>query len=101
MLLTRSPLSPVPKDWFSLDLHVLSAPPAFVLSQDQTLREEWFVGRSPRDFTLSLVLKGRPEGRRGFPLRAGKSRLIEVSTFVNAVEFSKTGAASDGVKKAS
>ena len=26
--------------WFSLDLHVLSAPPAFVLSQDQTLREE-------------------------------------------------------------
>ena len=33
MLLTRSPLSPVPKDRFSLDLHVLSAPPAFVLSQ--------------------------------------------------------------------
>ena len=40
MLLTRSPLSPGPKPWFSLDLHVLSAPPAFVLSQDQTLREE-------------------------------------------------------------
>jgi hypothetical protein len=39
VLLTRSPLSPIPKDWFSLDLHVLSAPPAFVLSQDQTLRE--------------------------------------------------------------
>ena len=39
MLLTRSPLSPGPKPWFSLDLHVLSAPPAFVLSQDQTLRE--------------------------------------------------------------
>ena len=40
VLLTRSPLSPAPKDWFSLDLHVLSAPPAFVLSQDQTLRED-------------------------------------------------------------
>ncbi len=40
MLLTRSPLSPGPKPRFSLDLHVLSAPPAFVLSQDQTLREE-------------------------------------------------------------
>ena len=40
MLLTRSPLSPRPKPRFSLDLHVLSAPPAFVLSQDQTLREE-------------------------------------------------------------
>ena len=43
MLLTRSPLSPGPKPWFSLDLHVLSAPPAFVLSQDQTLREETFL----------------------------------------------------------
>jgi hypothetical protein len=41
VLLTRSPLSPGPKARFSLDLHVLSAPPAFVLSQDQTLREEW------------------------------------------------------------
>ena len=40
MLLTRSPLSPSPKARFSLDLHVLGAPPAFVLSQDQTLREE-------------------------------------------------------------
>jgi hypothetical protein len=44
VLLTRSPLSPVPKDRFSLDLHVLSAPPAFVLSQDQTLREELVAG---------------------------------------------------------
>ena len=40
VLLTRSPLSPGPKPRFSLDLHVLSAPPAFVLSQDQTLRED-------------------------------------------------------------
>src|SRR5262245_18924225 len=40
VLLTRSPLSPGPKPRFSLDLHVLGAPPAFVLSQDQTLREE-------------------------------------------------------------
>jgi hypothetical protein len=51
VLLTRSPLSPVPKDRFSLDLHVLSAPPAFVLSQDQTLREEWFV---PEGTSFSL-----------------------------------------------
>ena len=35
-LLTRAPLSP-PK-WFSFDLHVLSTPLAFVLSQDQTLQ---------------------------------------------------------------
>ena len=34
MLLTRAPLGPKP----SFDLHVLGMPPAFVLSQDQTLR---------------------------------------------------------------
>ena len=39
MLLTRSPLVPTPKGGSSFDLHVLSTPPAFVLSQDQTLRE--------------------------------------------------------------
>jgi hypothetical protein len=50
VLLTRSPLSPGPKSWFSLDLHVLSAPPAFVLSQDQTLREELVAGtRLPKE----------------------------------------------------
>ena len=42
-LLTRPPLSFIkfiPKesfDKFSLDLHVLGTPPAFILSQDQTL----------------------------------------------------------------
>ena len=40
MLLTRSRLCPDPKVGSSLHLHVLSTPPAFVLSQDQTLREE-------------------------------------------------------------
>jgi hypothetical protein len=48
VLLTRSPLSPIPKDWFSLDLHVLSAPPAFVLSQDQTLREGTGINPTPK-----------------------------------------------------
>ncbi len=33
MLLTRAPLYKI-----AFDLHVLSMPPAFVLSQDQTLR---------------------------------------------------------------
>jgi hypothetical protein len=40
VLLTRSRLCPGPKPGSSLHLHVLSTPPAFVLSQDQTLREE-------------------------------------------------------------
>ena len=37
VLLTRPPLDCFPKKTLSLDLHVLSTPPAFVLSQDQTL----------------------------------------------------------------
>ena len=37
VLLTRSPLIP-PRRGSPFDLHVLSTPPAFVLSQDQTLR---------------------------------------------------------------
>ena len=36
-LLTRPPLEHEPKPMSSLDLHVLGTPPAFVLSQDQTL----------------------------------------------------------------
>jgi hypothetical protein len=39
VLLTRSPLIPSPKEGSPFDLHVLSTPPAFVLSQDQTLRK--------------------------------------------------------------
>ena len=40
MLLTRSPLrhtGGLPLQYASLDLHALGTPPAFVLSQDQTL----------------------------------------------------------------
>ena len=36
-LLTRPPLEQEPKSLSPLDLHVLGTPPAFVLSQDQTL----------------------------------------------------------------
>jgi hypothetical protein len=39
VLLTRSPLAGVPKDPLPFDLHVLGVPPAFVLSQDQTLQQ--------------------------------------------------------------
>jgi hypothetical protein len=40
VLRTRSPLIAGPKSWSPFDLHVLSTPPAFVLSQDQTLRRD-------------------------------------------------------------
>ena len=42
VLLTRPPLNPFPKELHSLDLHVLGTPPAFVLSQDQTLNKMVF-----------------------------------------------------------
>ncbi len=51
VLLTRSRLCPRASPGSSLHLHVLSTPPAFVLSQDQTLRE---VGRSPIERVVRL-----------------------------------------------
>ena len=83
MLLTRSPLSPAPKGRFSLDLHVLSAPPAFVLSQDQTLREELSASKKEASFRhFELVLK--VSARRhltgySFPRRRHEAT-VEVST---------------------
>ena len=41
MLLTRSPLEYPASGAFPFDLHVLSTPPAFVLSQDQTLHKNF------------------------------------------------------------
>ena len=113
VLLTRSPLSPGPKAWFSLDLHVLSAPPAFVLSQDQTLREDGMPapGASGDPFTSSVLLAQRPSvrfrrivrttrlkpshPRRPKPVRDRGSR--HRRTF--AVEFSKTSAVSERRRK--
>ena len=41
-LLTRSPLSPPGKArWIPFDLHVLSTPPAFILSQNRTLHKNF------------------------------------------------------------
>src|SRR6476661_4850961 len=47
VLLTRSRLCPRASPGSSLHLHVLSTPPAFVLSQDQTLREELLPAKRP------------------------------------------------------
>ena len=47
MLLTRSLLCPRASPGSSLNLHVLGTPPAFVLSQDQTLREKLTEGFNP------------------------------------------------------
>ena len=53
MLLTRSPLYAHPKVSYPFDLHVLSTPPAFILSQDQTLRSK--MGRAPLPSPESLI----------------------------------------------
>ena len=44
VLLTRAPLYSTPRRaCFSYDLHVLGTPPAFVLSQDQTLQFNLYI----------------------------------------------------------
>jgi hypothetical protein len=58
VLLTRSPLSPHPKTRFSFDLHVLGTPPAFILSQDQTLHIEVLL-RASIDARYPLRIFGR------------------------------------------
>ena len=50
VLRTRAPLYS-PLRAFSLDLHVLGTPPAFVLSQDQTLQLKVGSGGMSRRFT--------------------------------------------------
>ena len=58
-LLTRSPLSPPSKArWIPFDLHVLSTPPAFILSQDQTLMLKSFV---LPEFNLAFNQKQCPD----------------------------------------
>ena len=46
-----------PKSPFSYDLHVLSTPPAFVLSQDQTLRTN-FISAQPDASAIRHALQG-------------------------------------------
>jgi hypothetical protein len=58
VLLTRSRLCPRPKPGSSLHLHVLGTPPAFVLSQDQTLREE-LLGERPEPPTVHKESSGK------------------------------------------
>src|ERR1039458_9785943 len=62
VLLTRSRLCPRPKPGSSLHLHVLGTPPAFVLSQDQTLREE----------LLTTFTESRQEFRPAVKLTVGQ-----------------------------
>ena len=91
MLLTRSPLSPGPKPRFSLDLHVLGAPPAFVLSQDQTLREDRFAFEAEDGLGCKLIqvslssIRQVPseEGLTGFALPTPKRERVSTFTLLS------------------
>ena len=111
MLLTRSPLGHPPEGGASLDLHVLSTPPAFVLSQDQTLREcllthlrpkyrSQSVDTESRRFTTAsitghtswLIARCTKGIVRDHRLRDGRGRGYAYGTnFRHAVEFSRSG----------
>ena len=54
-LLTRSPLTSTPKDGRPFDLHVLGTPPAFVLSQDQTLKKLYLKTEVLKSFSKQFV----------------------------------------------
>jgi hypothetical protein len=60
VFLTRSPLSTRASPGFTFDLHVLSAPPAFVLSQDQTLHRD--LGPLLEVAPTVQLLEGAPHG---------------------------------------
>ena len=63
MLLSRLPL----RIATALDLHVLSLPPAFALSQDQTLKLDENSNRLITTFDEVPPLPVRKNGRNGLP----------------------------------
>src|SRR3954452_17990310 len=78
VLLTRSLLCPRASPGSSLHLHVLSTPPAFVLSQDQTLREELHKERlAPLEG--SPVHKRRPGRLTGLLLSTAGTSVLLIS----------------------
>ena len=89
-----------------LDLHVLGTPPAFVLSQDQTLvfnpsmSQSKFPFRFPFPSTLnssesSLSFAASPASLPlpppGFPFRSASPRLLSSCAFLSSVSFSRFG----------
>jgi len=94
VLLTRAPLnhSSITTKMIPCDLHVLNTPPAFVLSQNQTLRKKfgWRIFRSHKTSRISyskLTLSGSmPGGRRPDVLR-DISRSAQFNLFLHLSYF--------------
>ena len=102
VLLTRSPLSTRASPGFSFDLHVLGAPPAFVLSQDQTLHRDFNlageparheIGEPPGSEPLSsfrLACTVAPEGVSPCGIDGDVSRDTPALAFGVTVPFSRS-----------
>ena len=74
VLRTHSPLNPRIATRASFDLHVLSTPPAFILSQDQTLRMTSTSPKTGLCLETSYRLPGtRPGGRVDRPTEMRRS----------------------------
>ena len=74
MLRTRAPLSSPPKRRFSFDLHVLSPPQTFALSQDQTLQFELCSSRPFLGLCSILTCRSGWPSRTGLPCRRDENR---------------------------
>ena len=84
-LLTRSPLRIEPKLNSPFDLHVLGTPPAFVLSQDQTLQYTLLKNRLALNYLIqNFVCFG------SFPLRLRfKETRPHIRFYLVLVQFSR------------
>jgi hypothetical protein len=74
------PYRGLPLNRFSLDLHVLSTPPAFVLSQDQTLRRD-SIDTSDREPKLSIQKREFLASRRTtneLPKQKNRKRFFQI-----------------------
>ena len=90
MLLTRSPLEYPASRAFPFDLHVLSTPPAFVLSQDQTLHKKNFRTKNPEKAVKSPNLTKRTNHHK--PTKAGPCWRPKITTKKNKLPPQPDGA---------
>ena len=82
VLLTRSPLTHVTRRSSAFDLHVLGPPPAFVLSQDQTLRRNLRPTPPKRCWPSNQLVRHHPKavptrvrGRSGHQIPADQAQV--------------------------
>jgi hypothetical protein len=83
--------SPETEASFAHDLHVLSTPPAFILSQDQTLQFRSFSARSPAKDPLTALFVSEFQAR----LRRSEAQARSQSLTLPLFSFQRTDAPTD------